>query len=282
MKNIFWAIFLLFYPCHVFSQTNSESKYLLINAADRIGFALIDLTDPYLSPLTYNGYGLTYEHSSAQFFNVDNDRLSKEGRLSAWTGLAVNPQYSASMLYAGTKYSWGMFYHLDILPQFHIKVGGNAAIDLGYKNLARNVNNPINVDLSVNLNFAAKASFAIQTRRQAILLNYELESPILGTMFVPMGGASYFEMFELGTLANSVHFSSLHNKLGFTGQFSLAYPSKHSTWQIRITSAQLEYQANELLFKRNMYSISLGVKYDLNIFSGREKIAPKNFISPDN
>lgn len=275
-------VFLLIVTSEVFSQTNSDSKYLLINAADRIGFSLLDLTDPYLSPLTYSGLGLSYEHSSAQFFSLDNDRLSKEGRFSGWGGLAINPQYSASMLYAGAKYSWGMYYHLSILPQFNIKVGGNTEIDFGYKNLARNINNPVNVDLAVNLNFAAKASYAIPTRHQTIMINYELESPVMGCMFVPLGGASYFEMFELGSLSNSLHFSSLHNKLGFTNQLSLSYPFKRSTWQIGVKSSELKYQANELLFKRNIYSINIGVKYNLNIFSGRLNAVPKNFVGPEN
>lgn len=273
---------MLIVTSEVFSQPNNDSKYLLINAADRISFSLLDLTDPYLSPLTYSGFGLNYEHSSAQFFSLDNNRLSKEGRFSGWGGLAVNPQYSASMLYAGAKYSWGMFYHLSIFQQFNIKVGGNADIDFGYKNLARNVNNPVNVDLAVNLNFAAKASYAIPIARQKIMLNYELESPILGCMFVPLGGASYFEMLELGSMSNSFHFSSLHNKLGFTNQFSVSYPFNRCTWQIGIKSSNLKYQANELLFKRNIYSINIGVKYDLNIFSGRLNAAPKNFVGPEN
>ena len=281
MKYIFWMVLLLFIASEVLSQSNSNSNYLLINANDKISFSYLELTDPYLSPITYSGLGLSYEHSSAKFFSTDNNRLSNEGRISGWGGLALNPQNSAAMLYAGAKYSWGIFYHLNIFPQFNIKVGGNTEFDLGYKNLTRNVNNPVNVDLALNLNAAAKASYSIPIHRKTIILNYELESPIIGVMFVPMGGASYFEMFELGSLTNSFHFSSLHNKLGFTNQLSVAYPFKRSTWQIGIKSANLKYQANEMLFKRNIYSINIGIKYDLNIFSGRLNAAPKNFIGPE-
>lgn len=282
MKNIFWVFILLLFSNKLISQTNSESKYLLINAADRIGFSYLELTDPYLSPLTYTGLGLNYEHNSAEFFSIDNNRLSKEGRLSGLTGLVLNPQYSASMLYVAAKYSWGIYSHLSILRQIQLKIGGNVEADFGYKNLARNVNNPVNVDLALNLNLAAKASYAIPTRRETIMLYYELESPIMGGMFVPLGGASYFEMFQLGSLANSIHFSSLYNKIGLTSQFSVAYPFKHSTWQIGIKSSKLKYQANELLFKRDLYSFNIGVKYDLNIFTGKLNAAPKNFVGPEN
>lgn len=282
MKNIFCVVFLWIFSNGLFSQTSSESKYLLINAADRIGFSYLDLTDPYLSPLTYTGLGVNYEHYSAQFFTLNNNKLSKEGRLSGLAGLALNPQYSASMLYAAAKYSWGIYSHLSILQQIQLKIGGNVEADFGYKNLARNINNPVNVDMAVNLNLAAKASYAIPTRGQTIMLYYELETPIIGGMFVPLGGASYFEMFQLGSLSNSIHFSSLHNKLGLTNQFSVAYPFKHCTWQIGIKTSKLKYQANEMLFKRDIYSINIGVKYDLGIFTGRSNVAPKNFISPEN
>ena len=64
---------------------------------------------------------------------------------------------------------------------------------------------------------------------RTLKLNYSFEAPILGCMFVPMGGASYYEMFDLGNLDNAVHFSSLHNKQGYDNTLSMVVPFKHST-----------------------------------------------------
>ena len=44
----------------LFSQNNDMSKYRLINTSDRFGISLVELLDPYLSPLEYKVIGINY------------------------------------------------------------------------------------------------------------------------------------------------------------------------------------------------------------------------------
>jgi hypothetical protein len=240
---------------------------------------MLRLLDPYLSPSSYSGLGLGFEHASRRLFNAENDYLSWQSKLSGLVGIALNPAFTAQMTYMGADYSWGMHYHLTPIRNLQILVGGNVSADFALKSLSRNVNNPVNVDLATNLNFSAEAAYDIQFWRRTFRLKYSFETPIVGCMFAPVGGSSYYEMFELGNLDNSIHVSSLHNKQGYDSALRIDVPFRHSTWQFGISSSSLTYKANDLVFNTSKYSLEIAWVYDLYIFRGFKNQPPRGFIN---
>ena len=281
MMKLITSIGLLLCSVSLFSQNNDISKYRLINTSDRLGISRVELLDPYLSPLEYSGIGINYEHTGQKFFSTENTNLSMEGKIKASAAYSTNPQQTAAMMYMGAAYSWGMFYHFRPASRLQLLAGGTADIGIGYKYLPRNVNNPVNVDLATNLNIAGKVRYDIPFHRWPVRLNYEIEIPVLGYMFVPQMGASYYEMFELGSFSNAFHLSSLHNKLASYKKLIFDFPFKHSTFRLGVDMAKLKYKANDMVFTQNSFSLQIGLKYDLYIFSGRKKLSPDNFISSD-
>ena len=98
-------------------------------------------------------------------------------------------------------------------------------------------------------------------------------------MFVPRAGASYYEMLELGNLSGTTHFSSLHNKRGIQGTFSIDVPFSQSIWRIGLSYHGLKYSANEMVYIREEMSLMIGTTLDIATFAGRKNKAPKYFIS---
>lgn len=265
----------------MFSQTENVSKYKLRSASEILGISTVNLLDPYLSPVTYTGAGLNYEHATQHLFSAENTDFSMESKFDAMTAYTNNPENTAAMIYMGVDYSWGMYYRFKPVSGLQLLAGGNAALDFGYKYLSRNVNNPINIDLWSGLNLKGKVRYLLPVRRWSIRMNYEIEIPFIGCMFVPQAGASYYEMFGQGNLSDAFHFSSLHNKTGQHSKISFDFPFRHSTWQIGLNIAELKYKANDLVFKQNRFTLQLGWKYDFFVFSGRKNVAPDNFIGID-
>jgi len=262
-------------------QANIEKNYKLVSATENVSMSLLNFIDPYLSPLTYSGFGVGYKHAERKYFNSENTKYSMQGKLNAMLGISLNPAYSAAMTYVGGAYSWGAFYHYRDLKNFHILAGATTDAQFGFKSLMRNVNNPVNVDAALNLNFAGLVRYDFGFKKLRMRLNYELETPLMGCMFVPLGGASYYEMFELWNLNNAIHFSSLHNKLGLKSDLSLDFLMKKSTISFGFSNQNLIYEANNLVFKQDIFSFNIGYKYDFYIFKGRNNPAPTNFISTD-
>ena len=281
-KKTFCLLILSLFFVRLFAQPASDDKkYKLISATENASVSLLSLVDPYLSPLTYSGLGVGYEHAERKYFKPENTRYSMQGKLNALAGMALNPAYSAAMTYIGGAYSWGAFYHYRELKNLNILAGATTDAQFGFKSLMRNVNNPVNVDVAVNLNLAAQLRYDFHTKRHIMRLNYDIETPLMGCMFVPVGGASYYEMFELWNLNKAIHFSSLHNKLGFKSALTLDIFMKKSTLSVGFANQNLLFEANNLVFKQNVMSFTIGYKYDFYIFKGRNNQAPANFISTE-
>jgi len=279
-KNIFLSIFFLI-SSFLYAQTDNGQKYLLTTKTNTLGLTTLNLIDPYLSPLPYSGIGFSYNHESRRFLSLQNTHVSMQSKSNVVAGLAMNPAFTAFMTYLGLNYGWGMQYHFRPLQGLQVRVGSIWDMDFGFKSVLRNVNNPVNIDIATNLNLTGVAIYDIATRNKLLKLRLDVSTPVLGCMFVPRGGASYYELFELGNLAGTTHFSSLYNKRGMHGILSVDVPFNHSVWRYGISYQQLKYSANEMVFKRHEISIIVGTTFDVITFAGRKNRAPANFISTD-
>jgi hypothetical protein len=277
----FFLLFLLVVFLEVTAQQSNEQKYALITNSGAMGVSLLSLTDPYLSPLTYTGLGVRYDGDSRRYVDPENENLSWTKRSNFALGMALNPANSSSMVFLGANAGWGMHYHFRPMKGLKLLAGGMCDIDFGMKQVSRNVNNPFNFDLSTNLNLSGVAMYDIPLRRRTLRLNGSIESPLLGCMFVPRSGASYYEIFDLWNLESTMHFSSLHNKRGLIETFTVDVPFNRSTWRFGFRISNLKYQANDIIFKRNEASLLIGIKYDVATFAGKKNRASVNFISTD-
>lgn len=274
----FVPVLLLFFVLHSV-KAQDAGPYKLSSINDKFGVALLEVADAYLSPLIYTGTGLRYEHVSTKFLLDKSDLFSITGKFNVLAGLTTNPEITNSMTYVGASYKWGVNYHYDFSDVMDVFAGVNAGAEFGLKNNSRNVNNPVNMDISTGLNLSGLLRYKIETRRRVIVVDYYLETPFIGCMFVPESGASYYEMGELGHLGDAVHFSSLHNKVGMTTELNVQVPFQRSEWIFGVGSSVQKYKANGLLFKTASYYLNIGIRYDISVFKGLKNQAPLNFRS---
>jgi hypothetical protein len=186
------------------------------------------------------------------------------------------------MMFMGADYSWGMHYHFRPAKGIHLLAGGLLDGEFGFKDIERNVNNPINLDLAANLNLSGVAMYDIRLHRRTLRLQLELQTPVIGYMFVPQGGESYYEMFDLGNMSNTFHVSSFINKRGLKGTFTVDVPFNRSIWRFGLNFTDLKYSANNLVFVRNEIGFVIGTTFDAFSFAGRKNKMPGNFISTNN
>ncbi|HRZ97687.1 MAG TPA: DUF3316 domain-containing protein [Paludibacter sp.] len=276
-----WIFFLFLIFCFQMQAQNSlQRQFPLTTVSDLAGISVLNLQDAYLSPLTYSGLGVFVEHREQKLFSPDNTKLSMQTKLNGLIGITVNPKSTASIAYMGAAGSWGAFYHFNnIADDLYLSAGSTLDAGFAVKQNGRNVNNPYNFDLATNINLAAVANYDISVFRKLIRLNFEIEAPVLGCMFVPEAGISYYEMFELMNLNNTFHFSSLHNRQGMSLNTAIEIPFKNSTWKFGIGANKLKYTANEMIFEHNELKMFVGWKYNIYRFTGTQNKAPDNFVS---
>lgn len=263
------------------SQTGDSVSYKLTARETSIGLGALSITDPYLSPISYSGTSFRTNYLARTFVSVTNTNLSYQVQFEGSLGLLSNPTGTASMLYAGTQVGWGLNYHFRFTDRFQLLVGGLVDGQFGVKWLSRNVNNPVNMDVAANLNAMAEARYDFNLWKRQLRLTFSMQSPVLGAMFVPLIGASYYEMFGLGNMQKAIHFSSLHNKVALNSHLNLQIPLRNSTIIIGVATDSRLYKANNQVYSHYASCVSLGFKADIFQFGGVRNVAPMNFLSTD-
>ena len=271
--TLFLVVICLFSTAKAQEDTDIK-KYALTTQNNYIGFTSLTLLDNYLSPLEYNGFGLKIETEQRRFFSPYNPNLSHQSNVGLLLGQTFNPRRTASIMYLGLDYAWGMHYHFRPAQNLQILTGGLADISIGAKLNSRNVNNQFNVDLATNLNLSAVVLYDFKFIR----LQGAFSMPAIGCMFVPVQGASYYEMFDLGNMTNTIHFSSFHNKIGFRQKYTAFFTLKKSVLSLSYANNYLKHEANNMVFKKVESTFSLGWSYDFHVFAGKRRQAPDNFV----
>jgi len=262
------------------AQTNDKGLLSMTNVYHHVGASVVEIVDPYLSILNYTGYGGRLEYAAYRYFNPHNPVLSSYSRIAGLAALTSNPQSTATITYMGGNAAWGVLYEYRDFRNFVIHAGGNVDADFAYKMNSRNVNNPVNIDLATNLNAMLAVQYIYPTRKRNLTFRANLEFPVIGCMFVPYPGLSYYEMYVSKAYWEAIHFSSLHNKQGLKQQITVDFPCNHLTWSFGARMHLLKYQTGDQPYNFKEFAVVVGITYDRIRFSGRKAAMPGNFISP--
>lgn len=265
----------------VLAQQPEDKKELLTSITTQIGWSTLELNDAYLTDLPYSGFGMQFNNTTRRFLNTHNNKLSQRTDYTINAGVAMNEPQSASIVYIGGNVGYGMQAHFKPMRNLQVLLGGEVDAELGVKGYSREVNNAGNMDLATNLNLATTIRYDLSIFKRMIRFQADIQTPLLGLMFVPVRGESYSEIYYLNSYDNLFHLTSLHNKNGLNARYLLQIPVKHSVINIGLHTEFLKYAANNMVFRRNITSIQVGATYDLILFGGRRHPAPAGFISSE-
>jgi hypothetical protein len=262
----------------VSARADSIPGFALSTATHRAGPGWVQLNDPYLSSLHYSGMGFRMELAEQRYLRASDDRFSMINQLSGLMAITTNPASTAQIETVAGTYSFGLRYHYRGMKQLVVLAGGAVEADGGVRVNSRNVNNPVNVDIAVNLNATLGARYLLPTPRRTLQFDVQTELPFAGIMFVPYPGHSYYELYLSKQLSEALFFSSFHNrqgaKLSVSADVPLGRTTLHAAWKYRSTM----YRGNGPVFSFNEHSLLLGITYDLFRSSGRRVQFPANYI----
>ncbi|MHB9056287.1 MAG: DUF3316 domain-containing protein [Paludibacteraceae bacterium] len=278
MKKITLIIISLLY-ISVNAQEFTAEKYALTTSSTTVGLGIVNMLDPYLSPYNYSGLQLKVQNKTRRFLNPENDKLSYSNHLLFEVGMGSHPSGNNSMQFFNTNYMFGMNYHMRPADNLIFLAGGSWDIDLGGKYLGRNVNNPFSLDLYTDINATAEVQYTFNLWKHDFRVQYGAVSPLIGCMFVPMQNATYYDIFILNNTQNTLHFSSLYNKRAWFHYLNLDIPFKSSTLRISLQHDYLKYSANEIVFRKNNVTLSVGTVVHLYTFKGKKDKIPAEFIN---
>lgn len=225
------------------------------------------ITDYYLSNQEYKGLTLGLEANHSAYYNNTDSCISwlvydhwRYGRL-------INPSYTAMIQYIGGNAGFTTHYNWHPIKGLRLMAGGAIDIYGALKNQSRNVNNPASGDIQLNLMASIGMQYQLQWKKWALAFNYNANTPLLGGMFVPEMGQSYYEIYLNlpHELNNVIHFTSVHNRQGVKGNLSIDFILPTATLFIAFTHNHQWWNANNINFYIKELSGQIGIALNLGV-----------------
>lgn len=179
-------------------------KAKIVTNAQMIGVGGTNILDTYISPEKYSGTEIRYishtvrERPSAGLFSTV---LIHQGYLSfsdnrANEGGAIAGMYCFSY---GKHLGWTL-----MADRLRLRAGAQIDANVGFLYNTRNGNNPAQARVSLNLSPSAAAAYRFAAGRQMMTVGYELSIPVVGVLFSPNYGQSYYEIFNEGNYDHNI------------------------------------------------------------------------------
>ncbi len=194
------------------SATPSVLRPQQVSAIFGIGFS--NQFDTYLSPMEYTGFQLSFLTARERRTHWADGNLSFQSLVQGAFSHTKNPARTATAWGGRLAYDAGWHYHWQLTDNLSLKAGGLVGADLGFLYIARNSNNPAQGRFGIDLSASAGGSYRFKIRKLPVLVNYQADLPLIGCMFSPQFGQSYYDISQ-GSRDHNVCFSHPGNALCF-------------------------------------------------------------------
>ena len=223
--------------------------------SSQFGITLLNNLDTYLSNYNHKGVGLNYSHEAFRDARTGNYRWKYQRLLNITAGYATR---SSSLQYAALiGYNWGGYHPFKVAKGLTLLAGAQIQLEGGALYNPAGGNNPAAAKLRTALAASGMAIYHFPMRRSEWIARYQLDIPLMGAMFAPKFGQSYYEIFGLGHAKNVVAFTHPGNNPSWRHILSLDIPVKATTLRISYTSDLYQSRINDINchIYRNTFSI---------------------------
>jgi len=205
-------------------QADPSARTRFITRSTMYGIGFSNVFDTYLSPQEYTGIDFRVARESMRMTKMVNGKLSLQSFFQADVSYTHNHVDNNNTLGGLVNWNYGLHYNFPITPNFKLLAGGLADLNGGFIYNMRNTNNPASARAYINLDASGMAIWNIRIKTYPVTLRYQMNLPVVGVMFSPHYGQSYYEIFTLNNKSGVVKLTSLHNQPSLRQLFTVDFP----------------------------------------------------------
>lgn len=227
------------------AQEGPRSTHLL-------GIGGTNILDTYISQEKFKGSGFTYLYirEDAKPEKHWSSVIEHEFGFST----TEDRSKTTTELEAGYNLYWGRYRQWRLLDDhLCLQAGGLINGTLGFIYHTSSANNPAQARVALNLMPSGIATYNFRLWKQRFAARYELNVPLVGVMFSPNYGQSYYEIFSLGNYDHNIVPTTFVSAPTFRQQLTLDWRTSEKI-AIRIGYLGNYQQADVNNLKQHVYA----------------------------
>lgn len=185
-----------------FAQKADSTSYTITNEGKYgersylFGYGRSCQLDTYLSPLEYTGPQYTILTRIDRPTRWAKGRIDYQGTFQGSFTMVNDANKHGEEWGGHVGYDAGWYYRWNPAKGLTLKAGGLIGADVGFLYNLRNSNNPAQARVAADLSASGIARYDFHIRRARFGAMYQADLPLVGLMFSPGYGQSYYEISE--------------------------------------------------------------------------------------
>lgn len=254
-KCIFVYILLI---CNVFNSVAQETKSpIFTNRATLFGVGSANLYDTYLSPLKYTGTSFRIIDERMKSTSWFNNKFTRQQTIELEFAMADSPAKNVNEYWGMIQYGWGGHYNIVKTDKFRFSAGAIWKTSVGVLYNERNGNNPASARVHSNINLSAIGFYNFKN----LTFRWQLDTPVIGALFSPQYGQSYYEM-SLGNTVGVANFASLHNQRALRNFITVDIPINKVMLRVGYQGSYYQTKVHNLQTHTYTNSFVIGMAFE--------------------
>ena len=197
-------LFFLFVLSAMIARAEMPDSTGIVRHTHLFGLGATNILDTYLSPLEYTGGSFVTLHSTERRLPWRRGHWAIMGMYGGDFSYTKSPTDDSKYLDGNARVAFALHNNWRIAPHLRLAAGPLAEISGGFTYNTRNGNNPAQGRFALLLAASGQAEYDFRVKRAVWTARAQLDIPVIGMMFSPNYGQSYYEIFSLGNYDHNI------------------------------------------------------------------------------
>lgn len=213
-------------------STDSVPAWQIAEHSFTFGVGKTHVLDTYLSPIVYSGPEVRLMFEKTRPLKRGNGRILSQTIVQGHFAYTKNTSKMADEYVGMLQLNFGWHYKFYNYRRLQLYAGLAGDLNAGCFYMKRNSNNPAQGKLYFNTELSGMAVYHFRIKRKWLKARYQLSAPLMGVMFSPEYGQSYYEIFSLRQSKGNVKFTHPFNEPSLRHYLSVDIPFR--TYAMRV------------------------------------------------